>query len=294
MNGLVRQEKGKMQPAAVGAGAAAGASLKRPREASAVADAEKRWFKGDLDLLECPICSEPFAPPVYQCENGHTACASCCKKFTTGCPTCSQPTGSIRCLAVEKMIDSIEIDCQYAHRGCKSMVKLSQREEHEKHLCEHRPIQCPVPGHNEHEEPKSQMTTHLLTRHYPMLIRVGEDASSASFDVDCLFVEYVVLEFKEKWLLLHCWTGNALAARMYCISFGRSKNVPDTRSREFEVAYKLRVEPVNLKADTRTVVYSMEAVALDYSSIRNWNFDYLFVPIKRANQGLLEVTVTLA
>jgi hypothetical protein len=62
VNGLVRQEKGKMQLAVAGAGA----SLKRPREASAVADAEKRRFKVDFDLLECPICSEPFVPPVYQ------------------------------------------------------------------------------------------------------------------------------------------------------------------------------------------------------------------------------------
>ena len=69
MNGLVRSaggQKGKMQLAVAGAAAAAGASLKRPREASAVAHAEKQRFKVDLDHLECPICSEPFAPPCIR------------------------------------------------------------------------------------------------------------------------------------------------------------------------------------------------------------------------------------
>ena len=171
------------------------------------------------------------------------------------------------------------------------VVKLSQRDEHEKDLCEHRPSECPVPGHNEHEEPKSHTTRHLQTDHRAELVRAGEDASSASFIMSA-YSEYHVLEFKEKWLLLHYSTEKKfLGARMYCISYGRSKSVPDTRSREFEVAYKLRVKPVHYGADTRTVVYSMEAVALDYSSIRNWNFDYLVIP---PYEGLLQVTVTLA
>jgi hypothetical protein len=232
---------------------------------------------------------------VIQCENGHTACASCCKKFTTCCPSCSQPIGSIRCLAVEKMIESIEINCQYAHHGCKSMLKLSQREKHEKDLCEHRPIQCPMPWHRDHDEPKSHMTTHLQTCHSAKLVRCRNDGRSASFKMS-LSEGYVVLEFKEKWLLFHCCTEKPLGARLYCMAYGRSKHVPNVWSREFEVAYKLRVEPVKLKADSRTVVYNMEAVALDYNSIWDGNFDYLFIPHNGVDKSKhnMDVTVTLA
>jgi hypothetical protein len=49
------------------------ASGKRKRETDATrgspAEAEEvveRKYGLDIDLLECPICSEPFSPPVYQ------------------------------------------------------------------------------------------------------------------------------------------------------------------------------------------------------------------------------------
>ena len=62
------------------------------------------------------------------------------------------------------------------------------------------------------------------------------------------------------------------------------------------MAYKLRVEPVKLKANSRTVVYNMEAVALDYNSIWDGNFDYLFLPHNRVDKSKhnVDVTVTLA
>jgi hypothetical protein len=45
------------------------ASAKRKREIEAPSDIEKlvdRKYDLDLDILECPVCSEPFSPPVYQ------------------------------------------------------------------------------------------------------------------------------------------------------------------------------------------------------------------------------------
>lgn len=66
MNGLVQQEipVGEMKPAGI-TGFPMSATM-RHREAAAATDAEKRRFKVDLDILECPIWSEQFSPPVDQ------------------------------------------------------------------------------------------------------------------------------------------------------------------------------------------------------------------------------------
>lgn len=42
------------------------ASLKRQREVLFIADSGKRRCNVDCDILECPLCSEPFSTPVYQ------------------------------------------------------------------------------------------------------------------------------------------------------------------------------------------------------------------------------------
>ncbi|KAI4324058.1 hypothetical protein L6164_023624 [Bauhinia variegata] len=35
-------------------------------------------FLTDPEVLDCFICYEPLSIPVFQCENGHIACSSCC------------------------------------------------------------------------------------------------------------------------------------------------------------------------------------------------------------------------
>ncbi|CAH8383812.1 unnamed protein product [Eruca vesicaria subsp. sativa] len=29
----------------------------------------------DFGVLDCPICMEPLSIPIFQCDNGHLACA---------------------------------------------------------------------------------------------------------------------------------------------------------------------------------------------------------------------------
>nr|GEY26883.1 TRAF-like protein [Tanacetum cinerariifolium] len=45
------------------------------------------------DVLDCPICLYPLFTPVFQCDNGHIACFSCCSKLKTKCPFCCTPIG---------------------------------------------------------------------------------------------------------------------------------------------------------------------------------------------------------
>lgn len=99
----------------------------------------------DLDLLDCTICTEHLASPIYQCQNGHVACASCSKKTSNVCPSCQQPTGSIRCLVLEKLIESLKVKCKFADSGCTATVKFSEKASHER-TCVFEPLSCPFPG----------------------------------------------------------------------------------------------------------------------------------------------------
>eukprot|EP01018_Ginkgo_biloba_P027061 Gb_19602 [translate_table: standard] len=99
----------------------------------------------DPDTVECNICMEPFSSPVFQCSNGHTACSSCCISMDNRCASCFQPIGQIRCLAIEKLIESLKVSCKYADDGCPEMVKYSQRNAHELY-CMYAPYPCPVSG----------------------------------------------------------------------------------------------------------------------------------------------------
>ncbi|CAA7057590.1 unnamed protein product [Microthlaspi erraticum] len=51
----------------------------------------------DFDVINCPVCCEPLAVPIFQCENGHLDCSSCCPKLSNKCPACALPVGHIRC-----------------------------------------------------------------------------------------------------------------------------------------------------------------------------------------------------
>ncbi|KAI4331950.1 hypothetical protein L6164_016894 [Bauhinia variegata] len=59
-------------------------------------------FLTEPEVLDCFICYEPLSIPVFQCENEHTACRSCCVKIGNKCPMCSMPIGYNRCRAIEK------------------------------------------------------------------------------------------------------------------------------------------------------------------------------------------------
>lgn len=84
-------------------------------------------------------------PPILQCPNGHTICSSCKHRVDNHCPTCRQELGNIRCLALEKVAESIQLPCKYQSLGCTEIHPYQNKLKHEE-LCRFRPYSCPYAG----------------------------------------------------------------------------------------------------------------------------------------------------
>lgn len=61
------------------------------------------------------------------------------------CPTCRQELGDIRCLALEKVAESLELPCKYSSLGCHGIFPYYSKLKHEA-LCNFRPYSCPYAG----------------------------------------------------------------------------------------------------------------------------------------------------
>ena len=60
--------------------------------------------------LECTVCFDSMAGPIYQCTEGHLLCGQCWGRLhrpNAGCPTCSGMLGNIRCRFAESMRDAL-------------------------------------------------------------------------------------------------------------------------------------------------------------------------------------------
>lgn len=97
------------------------------------------------ELLECPVCTDLMYPPIQQCQNGHTLCSKCKATVQNRCPICRQVLGDIRCLALEKIAESLTLPCRYLNVGCSESVPYYCKLEHEQ-LCRFRPFDCPYAG----------------------------------------------------------------------------------------------------------------------------------------------------
>ncbi|KAG0453278.1 hypothetical protein HPP92_025671 [Vanilla planifolia] len=100
---------------------------------------------GVYELLECPVCTNSMYPPIHQCPNGHTLCSKCKIQVQNRCPTCRQELGNIRCLALEKVAESLEFPCRYQTLGCSEIFRYYSKLTHEEH-CKFRPYNCPYAG----------------------------------------------------------------------------------------------------------------------------------------------------
>ncbi|GJS57217.1 aminotransferase-like mobile domain-containing protein [Tanacetum coccineum] len=86
----------------------------------------------DPCALDCSICLEPLWTPVFQCENAHLACSSCCSKLKSKCSCCGYSYS--RCRGLEKVTESIgKISCKYAKYGCKETHPYNKKSKHEKY-----------------------------------------------------------------------------------------------------------------------------------------------------------------
>ncbi|KAK6155579.1 hypothetical protein DH2020_009827 [Rehmannia glutinosa] len=80
-----------------------------------------------------------------QCHNGHTLCSTCKTRVHNRCPTCRQELGDIRCLALEKVAESLDLPCKYYSLGCPEIFPYYSKLKHEA-LCNFRPYNCPYAG----------------------------------------------------------------------------------------------------------------------------------------------------
>jgi E3 ubiquitin-protein ligase SIAH1 len=128
----------------------------------------------DPDAFECSICMEPLSSPIFQCSNGHIACSSCCVMMDNRCPSCLKPTGKIRCLAIEKLIESMKVGCRYAHNGCRELVRYSQMTAHES-KCIYAPYLCSVSGCS-FSGPSTQFSHHFTSVHGARVIHFRYEA----------------------------------------------------------------------------------------------------------------------
>ncbi|KAF8113776.1 hypothetical protein N665_0045s0021 [Sinapis alba] len=98
----------------------------------------------DFSVLDCPICMEPLSIPIFQCDNGHLACSSCCPKLKNKCPSCALPVGHSRCRAMETVLKTVSLPCQNAKYGCTEILALGKEPTHEKDCSFAEYCFCPV------------------------------------------------------------------------------------------------------------------------------------------------------
>ncbi|KAH0662091.1 hypothetical protein AABB24_031037 [Solanum stoloniferum] len=192
------------------------------------------------ELLECPVCTNSMYPPIHQCHNGHTLCSTCKTRVHNRCPTCRQELGDIRCLALEKVAESLELPCKYFSLGCPEIFPYYSKLKHET-LCNFRPYSCPYAG--------SECS---VTGDIPYLVTHLRDDHKVDMHTGCTFNHrYVKSNPREvenaTWMLtvFHCF------GQYFCLHFE---------------AFQLGVAPVYMaflrfmgdETDARNYSYSLE------------------------------------
>lgn len=203
-----------------------------------------------------------------QCCNGHIACAACCEKLKgQECPYCrSRPFPQSRCLAVEKILESLLTSCRYAAQGCTQMVKFAKKEEHEKECCEYRPFQCPVPKCT-HGGLKLAVPEHFGSHvHADQIVRLDPMSRNVKFRMADFKEPYVLVIADEGVLLLvHHLTRTRLPGDLFfCTSFGSNSK-----------SYRLKV-----KVTGGSSFFTIETLALNnQEKEETWQkSEFLLVP----------------
>ncbi|KAJ4874677.1 E3 ubiquitin-protein ligase SINA-like 2 [Raphanus sativus] len=101
----------------------------------------------ELDLLDCPVCCHALTTPIFQCDNGHIACSSCCTKLRNRCPSCTLPIGVYRNRMMERVVEAIIVPCPNAKHGCTDKFSYGKELVHEKE-CSFALCYCPAPHCN--------------------------------------------------------------------------------------------------------------------------------------------------
>ncbi|XP_022990964.1 E3 ubiquitin-protein ligase SINA-like 10 [Cucurbita maxima] len=220
-------------------------------------------FLIDPEVLDCSICCEPLSVPIFQCENGHIACSSCCNKLKNRCATCSWPIGYNRCRAVEKVLESIRLPCKQSKYGCKEIVSYGSESDHDK-KCLHAPCKCPLSDCNFVASSK-QLSLHFSSKHTDSAISFQ---FSSSFTI-CLNANdnYCVLQEQGDgilFILSNSFDHLGNAVKVCCIR-------PPSLKEAF--SYDLRVETQDLSLVLQSSMKNIRSSSDCYPSTR-----FLLIP----------------
>lgn len=134
-----------------------------------------------LSALECPVCLEYMAPPIFLCENGHSICDQCRPQLPV-CPTCRKPfLPNTRNVALESIAHGLDYPCR--NEGCSEIFPLELVAQHQA-VCPRRPFECPLVqgSHCTWKGPLSLIKTHVMDSH-GRYVRVGAESTSVLNDV---------------------------------------------------------------------------------------------------------------
>ncbi|RWW82855.1 hypothetical protein BHE74_00008658 [Ensete ventricosum] len=84
------------------------------------------------ELLECPVCTNSMYPPIHQVRFAPSGI--CCQIYS-----------GFKCLALEKVAESLELPCRYLSLGCPEIFPYYSKLKHEAQ-CNFRPYNCPYAG----------------------------------------------------------------------------------------------------------------------------------------------------
>ena len=145
-------------------------------------------------LFQCPICFDYVLPPILQCHSGHLVCSNCRPKISC-CPTCRDPLGSIRNLAMEEVANSVLFPCKYASSGCEITLTHTEKADHEE-FCEFRPYSCPCPGAScKWQGSLDAVIQHLMHQHESITTLQREDVVFLATDINLpSAVDWVIMQ----------------------------------------------------------------------------------------------------
>ncbi|XP_006302255.2 E3 ubiquitin-protein ligase SINA-like 2 [Capsella rubella] len=159
----------------------------------------------ELNLLNCPVCSDALTGLIFQCDNEHIACSSCCTKLRHICPSCTLPIGIYRCRIMEEVVKAVIVPCPNAKHGCTETFSYGKELIHEK-KCSFALCYCPASNCN-YSGVYKDLYSHYAANHKNIYKRFSYGYSHhACLGIDCnivVFQEYgdgplvVVQCFKE-------------------------------------------------------------------------------------------------
>ncbi|CAM0878974.1 unnamed protein product [Alopecurus aequalis] len=174
---------------------------KRRRGEQVVEAARKRSVASDgaipLDALDCTICYNPLRPPVSQCKVGHVICSSCHDNLQNKdkCHMCAITGGYDRCIAVDKILESVLVPCSNSNYGCAMKTRYYERDYHMK-SCPQEPCFCPEDDCR-FTGPTTALLQHLTSNH---------QMTATEFEFGCRFT----LQMQEGLQVVHKRKGSHL------------------------------------------------------------------------------------